>query len=221
MHLHQRVAASLCFFFALSCLTSSAPTQPAFSNLPNGGSDLSATLPQTFNSSIGPAVAQRVSTSDSNVGFGSLSTNLSTKVSYWTVTWSISNTLSLTINIGAWELSPEKILHTLEAAQIAVGKKPGAALLDRKFTQETGSRINTMIFEIGPGWEHRRLTWADVGEVLGENGLPKFFQEKQEWHSAYFDVIDSVRGELGHGAVRKWYMLEPVGGANSTGLVNG
>ncbi len=221
MHLRRRVAPSLSFFFALSCLTSSAPTQSAFSNLPDAGSDLSITLPQTFNSSIGLAVAQRVNTSDSNIGFGSSSTNISTEVGYWTVTWSISNTISLTINIGAWVLSPEKILHTLEAAQIAVGKKQAAALLDRKFTQETGGRINTMIFEISPGWDYRRLTWADVGEVLGENGLPKFFQEKPEWHSAYFDVIDSIRGKLGYGAVRKWYMLEPVGGANSMGLGNG
>lgn len=221
MYFHRRVAASLSFFFAFSCLTLSAPTQSAFSNLPDASSDLSVTLTQTFNSTIGPEIAHRVNTSDPNIGFGSSSTNLSTEVSYWTMTWSISNTLSLTINVGAWVLSPEKILHTLEAAHIAVGKKQAAALLDGKFTQETGTRINTMIFEISPGWDYRRLTWADVGEVLGENGLPKFFQEKQEWHSAYFDVIDSIRGKLGNGAVRKWYMLESVGDANSTGLGSG
>ena len=218
MHLHRRVAASLSFFIVLSCLTSSAPTQSAFSYLPDAGNDLSITLPQTFNSSIRPEVAQRVNTSDSNIVSGSSSTNLSTEVGYWTVTWSISEALSLKINVGAWVLSPEMILQTLEAAQIAAGKKEAAALLDGKFTQKTGSRINTMIFEISPGWDYRRLTWADVGEVLGENGLPKFFREEQEWHSAYFDVLHSVRGKLGYGAVRKWYMLDSL---NSTGSETG
>lgn len=218
MHLHRRVTASLNVFFVLCYLASSAPTHSAFSNLPDTGSDLSATIAQTFGSPIGSNIAPRVNTSDPNKASGLLSTNLSTEVGYWTVTWSISNTLSLTINVGAWVLSSEKILQTLEAAQIAVGKKQGAALLDRKFTQETGSRINTMIFEISPGWDYRRLTWGDVGEVLGENGLPKFFQEEQEWHSAYFDVIHTVRGKLGNGAVRKWYMLDSL---NSTGLETG
>ncbi|KAL9070692.1 MAG: hypothetical protein Q9161_004746 [Pseudevernia consocians] len=210
MHLHRRVAASLSFI-VLSCLTSSAPTQSAFSNRPDASNDLALALPHLSNSSIGPAVAPRVNTSDSNIESGSSPTNLSTKVRYWTVTWSISDTLSLKINVGAWVLSPAKILQTLEAAQVAAGKKQAAALLDGKFTQETGSRINTMIFEIGPGSSddrRRRLTWADVGDVLGdENGLPKFFRETQEWHSAYFDVVDGVRGKLGIGAVRKWYML--------------
>ncbi|KAL9136837.1 MAG: hypothetical protein Q9175_001962 [Cornicularia normoerica] len=218
MHLHRRVAASLNFFFVLCHLASSAPTQSAFSNLPDASNDLSNILPQTLSSPIRPEVAQRVNTSDSNIGSGSSSTNLTTGVGYWTVTWSISDTLSLTINVGAWVLSPEKILHTLEAAQTAVGKKQAAALLDGKFTQQTGSRINTMVFEISPGWDYRRLTWADVGEVLGEDGLPKFFREKQEWHSAYFDVVHSVRGKLGYGAVRKWYMLDSL---NSTGLETG
>lgn len=218
MHLHWRLAASLSFFIVLSCLTSSAPTQSAFSYLPHVGNDVSITLAQTSNISSGPEVAQRANTSDSNVGSGSSPTNLSTEVGYWTVTWSISDTLSLTINVGAWVLSPDKILHTLEAALIEIGKKEAAALLDGKFSKETGSRINTMIFEISPDWDYKRLTWADVGEVLGENGLPKFFEEKQEWHSAYFDVIDSVRGKLGYGAVRKWYMLDSL---NSTGLETG
>ncbi len=222
MHLRQRVAASLSTFFALSWLTSSAPAQSAFSNLPDGGSDLFIAPPQTFNISIGPDRTQRVNASDSRTGFSPLSTSLSTEVGYWTTTWPISaTTLSLNISIGPWELAPEKIVQTLEAAQNAVGKKPAGALLEKKFKQETGSRINTMIFEISPGYIYRRLTWGDVGEVLGDNGLPKFFQETEEWHSAYFKVIDSVRGELGNGAVRKWYMLEPVGGTNSKGLRNG
>ncbi len=218
MHLRQRVAASLSTFFALSWLTSSAPAQSAFSNLPDGGSDLFIAPPQTFNISIGPDGAQRINASDSRTGFVPPSTNISTEVDY---TWPIfGTTLSLNISIGPWELAPEKIVQTLEAAQTAVGKKQAGALLEKKFKQETGSRINTMIFEISPGYIYRRLTWADVGEVLGDNGLPRFFQEMEEWHSAYFKVIDSVRGELGNGAVRKWYMLDPVGGTNSTGLEN-
>lgn len=210
MHLHRHAAASLSFCFALFYLTSSAPTLSAVSNPSDTDSGLSITHPQTSNGSIGPEAAPRGNTSDSDIGSGPSSTPLSTKVAYWTVTWSISATLSLTINIGPWVLSPDQILHTLAAAQVAAGKKQAAALLDAKFTQRTGSRLNTMIFEIGPGWDHRRLTWADVADVLGENGLPGFFHEKQEWHSAYFDVVDSVRGKLGEGAVRKWYMLESV-----------
>ena len=193
-------------------MISSAPTQSAFSNLhvPDAGNkDLSIiALPQTFNRSLEPAVvAQRVNSSDYR-----LATHLSTEVEYTTVTWPITDILSLTINIGPWDLAPEKILHTLEAASNAVGKKRAEALLDGKFKLETGSRVNTMIFEISPGYIYKRLTWADVGEVLGENGLPKFFRETEEWHCAYFYVIDSARGNLGYGAVRKWYMLESVGG---------
>ena len=54
-------------------------------------------------------------------------------------------------------------------------------------------------------------------EVFDENKLARFFQGKQEWHSAYFYVIDSIRGKLRYGAVRKWYMLESVDGANGAG----
>ena len=114
----------------------------------------------------------------------------------------------MTINIGPWDLSPLGILHTLEAAQTHAGKRLAETLLDRKFTQQTGSRINTMIFEIGPGYLHKHLTWADLAEVLGPNGLPKFFRSTEEWHSIYFTVTHSIRGDLGNGAVRKWYMLD-------------
>ena len=143
MHVHRCVAASLSFFIVLSCLTSSAPTSSVFPYLPDAVNDLSITLPQTFNSSIGPEVGQRLNATNASIRPGSTSTDLSTEVGYWRVTWSISDTLSLTINVGAWVLSPEKILHTLEAAQTAVGKKQAAVLLDGKFSKETGSRINT------------------------------------------------------------------------------
>ena len=211
MHPRRRVAPLVSFFLALCNLTLSAPTQSTSSTLPNAGTDLSIiTLPQTVNNSIGPVIAQRLNTSLLSTGLASPSTNLSTEVGYHTVTWDINQTLSLVINIGTWELTSEKILVTLRAAQTAVGKKQGAALLDGKFTQETGTRINTMIFEISPGWDHRLLTWADVAQVLSdEDGLPRFFAATQEWHSIYFDFYDTERGGfVGKGAVRKWYMLE-------------
>ena len=84
----------------------------------------------------------------------------------------------------------------------------GAALLEKKFLSETGSWKNRMYFEITPGWEDKKLTWSDVGEVLGESGLPKFFHETNEWHCVYFEVLHGTRGKLGYGAVRKWYMLD-------------
>ena len=58
-------------------------------------------------------------------------------------------------------------------------------------------------------------------EVLGNNGLPRFLEEDQEWHSVYFEVVDSVRGKIGHGAVRKWYMLSPIGVVNGTTVQTG
>ena len=216
MQYYPHVATALTLLLAFSSLTSSAPPQSAFSDVPSSNSDHFVALPQSFNNSARLAVAERVNVSFPDIGHGSSLTNLSAEVNYWTVTWTISDTLYLTINVGAWELAPEKILQTLEAAEISVGKQQASALLDGKFTQETGSRINSMIFEISPPRHNTRLTWADVGDILGENGLIKFFKEKQEWHSVYFDVIDKRRGELGQGAVRKWYMLEP--SRNVTGL---
>lgn len=218
MKLSRHVAAFVICSFALSYLTVATPVQSASFEVHDASKDLSLVAPQTLNSSIRHEVAQRVNISNSNTEVGPLPTGLSIGLRYWTVTWPISATLSLTINIGAWVLVPEKILHTLEVAKIAAGKKPAVALLERGFTVKTGSRFNKMIFEISPGYIYKHLTWADVGEVLGENGLPKFFEVKQEWHSAYFDVIDSRRGMLGYGAIRKWYMLDPVVARNSTRL---
>ena len=213
MHLRGRVASLVSFLLALCNLTSSAPTQSTASSLSNAGADLSMiTLPQTFNNSFGPVLAQGLNTSLLHPGLVLPSRNGSSDVGFHTVTWDINLTLSLIINIGDWELAPEKILATLDAAQIAVGKKPAGGLLDETFTQKTGSRINTMIFEIAPAQnDHKMLTWADVAEVLGdENGLPRFFKSTLEWHSIYFGFYDSERGGvvLGKGAVRKWYMLE-------------
>ena len=212
MHLHGRVAPLVSFFLALCDLTSSAPTQSTASSLPNAGADLSIiTLPQTSNYSIGPAIAQGPNTSLLPTGLVSPSRNGSSNEDFRTVTWDINLTLSLVINIREWNLAPEQILATLDAAQTAIGKTQARALLDEKFTQKTGSRINTMIFEIGPDRDdHKMLTWGDVAQVLGdEDGLPKFFKSTLEWHSIYFWFYDSERvGVVGKGAVRKWYMLD-------------
>ncbi|KAL8727564.1 MAG: hypothetical protein Q9166_005970 [cf. Caloplaca sp. 2 TL-2023] len=153
---------------------------------------------------------------ESNIGSVSSSSKNSNEVGYLTVTWSITDNLSLTINVGPWQLSPERILEALAAADTAIGKKPAARLLDGKFVQKTGSRINTLLFEIGPGFiDPKRLTWADVAQVLGENGLPKFFREEGYWVSTYFDVEDTRKGKLGEGVVRKWYQLELPGEGKS------
>ena len=55
-----------------------------------------------------------------------------------------------------------------------------------------------------------------MAEVLGENGLLKFFMQEEFWYSTYFEVVDTVRGELGNGSLRKWYQFEVAGGGNST-----
>ena len=212
MHVHGRVAPLVSFLLALCDLTLSAPTQSTSSSLPNVGADLSIiTLPQTFNDSVEPAIAQGLNTSLLRTGLVPPSRNGSSNDGDRTVTWDINQTLSLVIKIGDWELAPEKIFATLDAAQIAVGKKQAGALLDEKFTQKTGSRINTMLFEIGPAQDdHKILTWGDVAQVLGdEDGLPRFFKATLEWHRIYFGFYDTERGGIvGKGSLRKWYMLE-------------
>lgn len=204
----------------LAALASSAPTQQsAFSHLPDAAThDLSvATLLQRApkNSSIaGPEVAPTVNTSDHSIlkiGPSSPSTLPSTGgVTHWAGIWNISPDLALDIDIGQWRLSPEKVLSTLEAAENAGGKKAATALLEEKFTQRTGSRLNTMVFGIGPDpKDERKLTWGDVGEVLGEErGLPRFFRETMVWRNVDFKVVHRERGLLGEGWIRKWYMLD-------------
>ena len=215
MYLHGRVAPLVVFLPALCGLTLSAPTQSTSSSLPNAGADLSIiTLPQTFNDSVEPTIAQGLNTSLLPTGPVSPSRNGSSNDGDRTVTWDINQTLCLVIKIGDWELAPEKVLATLDAAQTAVGKKQAGALLEEKFIQKTGSRINTMIFEMEPAQDDFTiLTWGDVAEVLGdENGLPRFFKATLEWHRIYFGFYDTERGGIvGKGSLRKWYMLESGG----------
>ena len=121
-------------------------------------------------------------------------------------TWSITPTLSLAITICNWQPSPTTILAVLSAANTAAGKKPADLLLEKTFVQRSDNKYNTLYFEIGPGiGGDKKLRWADVGDVLGEDGLVKFFRETRMWHTVYFDVVDSARGVVGEGAVRRWW----------------
>ncbi|KAL8921431.1 MAG: hypothetical protein Q9208_005757 [Pyrenodesmia sp. 3 TL-2023] len=130
-----------------------------------------------------------------------------TNLKFFTLTWPLTPTLSLLINVGPWHLPPSRILACLTAANRTVYKKPGTQILERKFKQEQGSRVNTLLFEIGPeiGVEPKRMTWADVALVLGRDGLWGFFVRERYWTSVYFDVVDGRWGKVGEGAVRKWY----------------
>lgn len=233
-HLHRRFPAALSFFIVLAALASAAPTQQsAFSHLPDAAThDLSIVTPlqqPPNNSSIpGPDVAPRTNSSDYSIlesdpssPLNNSSTGGVTYVTYPAGIWDISPDLSLDIDIGEWRLSPEKVLGTLEAAEIAVGKKSAAALVEEKFTQKTGSRLNTMVFEIVPvAKDEMRLSWGDVAKVLGEErGLPRFFRETKNWRNVDFGIVHNERGLLGEGWIRKWYMLDDEW--NRTGLETG
>ena len=190
------------------CIVLCAPTKSASSKLLNVGTDLTMSLPLPSDySDLG------------NLGLSSK--NVSTDLGWEKMTWKINDNLSLALTVCNWQLSPETILAVLAAAEVAVGKKPGAGLLDKKFTQRSDNKYNTLHFEIRPDYTNKRLTWGDVGEVLGENGLSKFYTTTNAWHTAYFDVVHTTKGELGSGAVRRWWQLNPPSVWNSTALGNG
>ena len=164
-----------------------APAQPASSSTLHAGNSFSIIAPKPLNGSVCNEL-------------GSLA--------WHETTWKITDTpLSLDMVICNWELNPDVILVVLEAAATTVGKKPAAALLDKKFTQRSNNKYNTLYFEIGPGFIERKLSWGDVGDVLGENGLHKFYEETEQWNTAYFTVMHATRGELGRGAVRRWWHI--------------
>lgn len=207
MHLYRRIAPLLSLFFCIPYLTSSQPTHSGHLNVPNVRDGTPIIVPRAPDDHRMIQISQEISAKNFTREPDLSSIPFTNRLQFWVVKWIISDTLHLQMNVGAWVLGPEKIVQTLVTAQERIGKKVATALLERKFKSETGSRMNTMIFEISPGWtDPKKLTWGDVGEVLGENGLPRFFEERQEWHSVYFDVHDSVRGMIGEGAVRKWYM---------------
>ena len=205
MHFRQNVAVCLNCFFVFWGTAFCAPTQPAFPNLLNAGSGLTIPPQRPSNGSILGALCS------SSIGH-------SAKVRTDDMTWHISDTLSLVLTICNWEPGPKTIRAVLAAADTAIGKKAAAGLLDQKFTQKSDNKYNTLLFEITPGHIYKRLTWGDVGEVLGENGLPKFYETTSLWHTIYFDVMHTTRGELGQGAVRRWWQLEPLNGRNGTAI---
>lgn len=185
--------------FALCSLGESVPAQDSNVVPVNKGYRTSILQHPTTNNSVETLINPKADFSD-------LSLNHRSDLKYFTLTWPITTTLSLKINVGPWQLSPERILECLETANATVGKKVATHLLERRFTQSQGSRLNTLLFEIGPELGgSKRLTWADVALVLGRDGLVKFFLEERYWTSTYFDVMHSRWGKLGEGAVRKWY----------------
>ena len=207
----------------LLSLASLVPTQPLVPSVPNNAINLSKpsseTVVNSLNASLSSSTVQIANSSSPGSGIRLPSAQADHNLNVSFADWDITATLYLKVHIGPWQLSEERIMRLLEMADTSAGKKPGPNILDKKFTVEEGSRINTMVFEIGPEYGTReRLTWADVAEVLGENGLPTFFRVYDVWTSTYFDVMDSKRGKLGIGAVRKWYQLEEssIGGINGS-----
>ena len=149
---------------------------------------------------------------------GLSSSNYSTELGWDKTTWKISDTMSLDIVVCNWMPDPDTILVVLAAAETTVGKKPSATRLEKKFMQRSNNKYNTLYFEIRPDYGVPRLTWGDVAEVLGENGLVKFYTETNYWHTIYFNVMHTTRGELGSGAVRRWWQLTPPDNINSTAV---
>ena len=202
--LHYAIAYQVSFLINLK-IAISAPTGSALPTPFGAGSHSALALPKPF--------------SDSSLDdFGLSSNNYSAELGWIKTTWKISDTLSLDITVCNWAPDPDTILVVLAAADTTVGKKPSATLLEKKFMQKSNNKYNTLYFEIRPGYTEKRLTWGDVAEVLGENGLVKFYTTTQYWHTIYFDVMHTTRGELGSGAVRRWWHLTPPTYDNSTAI---
>lgn len=139
--------------------------------------------------------------------------------------WPISATISLKIEIGDWRLSAARIVQILDIAESLVGKKVPSAHLTGKFVALTGRYLNTMVFEIIPESSEHLLTWADVADILGPEGLLLYFQNTEEWRSTHFEVFKKVEDDfvrIGKGAIRKkWYQLDlpVVDVSNFTGVM--
>ena len=205
MYLRLCPPTCLSYFSLFWSIAICAPAQPALPYLLDTGChDVFTKLPR-------PLISPRFDLSPMN---------FSSTIGIDRMTWTISDTLSLALVICNWEPNPATIQAVLAAAATSIGKKPAAGLLERKFVQKSNNRRNTLYFEITPGYIYKRLTWGDVGEVLGEHGLPKFFETTRQWHTVYFDVIHATRGELGEGAVRRWWQLEFSNDGNIIGMAN-
>ena len=195
----------LSFFFLFWSIAVCAAAQPALPYLLDTGChNLYTNLPR-------PLIPE---------GFALSPTNFSSTIDTERATWRISDTLSLALVICSWQPSPETIQAVLAAAATSIGKKPAAGLLEQKFVQRSDNKYNTLYFEISPGHVYKRLTWGDIGEVLGEHGLPEFFRTTRLWHTVYFVLIHATRGELGEGAVRRWWQLEFSSDRNVIAIAN-
>ena len=196
MHFLNSTAFSLGFIHLFWSTTFCAPTQPIHP------SQLETSCGGLFTDIANPLNSSNSAAPDSTPTRGTR------RVSIDHGSWKISDTMTLGITICNWEPDPATIQAVLIAALAAVGKKPAAGLLERKFTQRSNNRYNTLLFEISSHYIHNQLTWGDVGEVVGEHGLLEFFQTTQRWNTVYFTLVHATRGELGNGAVRRWWQLE-------------
>lgn len=180
------------------------PTLPVYSSrLDSGCSSLFSDLANPFKHSNSSAP-------------GSLPAKYTHRGSINRAGWRINDDLRLELTICGWEPDPVTIHAVLVKALDTVGKKPAAGLLDRKFTQRSNNRYNTLLFEISPRFTNYQLTWGDVGEAVGENGLLDFYETTQQWNTVYFTLVDATRGRLGQGAVRRWWQLEAPRSMNET-----
>ena len=135
-------AIAVCFgCLSLSARTAwSAPASPALSILSNAGSSE-------------PILGLHSPVNESTLcGLGSSSSSHHGALGWDKETWRISETLSLALTICNWEPDPATIQAVLAAAALTVGKKPATTLLEKKFTQRSSNKYNTLYFEISPGF---------------------------------------------------------------------
>ena len=191
MNFRQTVTVCLSGLCILGRTVFCVPTEAAISTLRNSGNGLSIVAPKLLNDSACGEL-------DSSADFVRERR-----------TWPISDTLFLTLNICNWKLDAETVQAVLDAAAATVGKRSATGVLDKTFIQKSTKKYETLKFEISPDHFNPGLTWADVGDILGDNGLPKFYDETRWWRALYFEVMHTTRGELGQGAVRRWWQLEP------------
>ncbi|KAL6715537.1 hypothetical protein ACLMJK_006498 [Lecanora helva] len=202
MFLRQIVGSSSACCLLFSFLSSASPTPlDPVTRLSDSPFD---SLERRAESPV-PSLPTAQETNHSNLNFST--TDSTHQLNDHPFIWEVTDDLSLTIHFGPWRLAQDKVIATLEAAEEAVGKKRAAALLEEKFVQKTGSRLNAMVFELSPGDGERKLTWADVGAVVSGSGLPGFFRQEGHWLNLEFEVFDSLRGEIGQGTIRKWYHI--------------
>ncbi|KAL8785613.1 MAG: hypothetical protein Q9213_003267 [Squamulea squamosa] len=180
------------------------------SNDPHGRSDLQDIACNGLSLNRFPATSPRTTIPDND--FSPQKNHSAHMLGIDRMSWRISDSITLNVVICNWTPDPATMLSVLAAAAQTVGKKPADAILTQKFVQKSNNRYNTLLFEVSPGFiRPYQLTWGDVGEVLGENGLRRFFEVERYWHTVYFDIVHSVRGIVGEGALRRWWQLEGFG----------